>query len=107
MAIRIIRRPIDFRRICEQVSARQVLDRIGWVPQWRSAEKARGPCPLHGSSSPRSRSLATDGPGWYCHKCRRCGDSVALYAALGGLDMYGAALELCAEFGLDVPYLAR
>ena len=54
------RRAIDFRRLREQVSLRDVLQLLGWQTQRgesveRLSGEVRGPCPVHKSSSATSR----------------------------------------------------
>jgi len=49
---------IDFALLRRQISLTQVLGLIGFTPTTRCGPQWRGPCPVHGSKSPRSRSLA-------------------------------------------------
>jgi hypothetical protein len=98
---------IDFKAIRRLVSIREVLDLIGWVPVNDRKMERRGPCPVHRSASPRSRSFAASPLGWYCHKCCARGDALDLYAQVRGLNVYPAALELCRRLGRAVPWLPR
>ena len=49
---------IDFTQLREQVTLAEVLALVGFRAVTRHGPQWRGPCPVHGSSSPRSRSLA-------------------------------------------------
>jgi hypothetical protein len=49
---------IDFRAVREQISMTEVLALIGFEPQTTSGSALRGPCPIHRSQTPRSRSFA-------------------------------------------------
>jgi DNA primase len=69
----------------------------------------RGPCPVHGSTSPRSRSLAAhvDKQCWHCFRCGAGGNALDLYVAVTKLPLYAAAVELCARLHRPVPWLQR
>jgi hypothetical protein len=49
---------IDFRALREQISMAEVLALIGFEPQTAFWSGRRGPCPIHRSRTPRSRSFA-------------------------------------------------
>ena len=49
---------IDYRALRRVLRLGQVLDLLGFVPTNRAGAQVRGPCPLHGARSPRSRSFA-------------------------------------------------
>ena len=100
-------RPVDFAAVKQLVSMEKVLDLIGWRPRWHEGKERRGPCPVHKSSNPDSRSFAAAAEGWFCHSCKRGGDQVSLYAAVQQLDALAAAVEMCERLGLNVPYLPR
>ncbi|HEX7448513.1 MAG TPA: CHC2 zinc finger domain-containing protein [Pirellulales bacterium] len=76
----------------------------------RSHPKIRhGPCPVHGSTSPGSRTFSVnlDTGRYYCHKCQSHGHALELWAAVHKLAIYEAALELCRAVGRDVPWINR
>jgi len=95
--------PVDFEAIKLLVPVHQVLELVGWRPTWERGAIARGPCPIHHSNNPRSRSLAVTRDGWYCHSCHKRGDVVRLWAELHGLSMLQAALRLCERLRMEVP----
>jgi hypothetical protein len=90
-----------------------VLGLLGWQHRSRSGEQLRGPCPIHQSTSPKSRSFAVNIRRniWYCHApaCKSGGNQLDLWAAATGLteDPYQAALDLCEKLGLEVPYIEQ
>jgi DNA primase len=97
---------IDFALLRRQASLAQVLDLIGFTPATRCGPQLRGPCPLHGSASPRSRSFAAhlERHCWHCFRCGAGGNAVDLYLAVTRLPLYEGALELCARLHLPVPW---
>lgn len=96
---------IDFALLRRQVPLAQVLELVGFTPVTRRGAQVRGPCPVHGSSSRRSRSFAAhlERHCWQCFGCGAGGNALDLYLALTKLPLYAAALELCARLHLPVP----
>ena len=76
------------------------------VSRWGA--QVRGPCPVHGSSSQRSRSLAAhlERHCWQCFRCGAKGNALDLYLAVTRLPVHAGALELCARLHLPVPWRA-
>lgn len=101
------RQAIDFAELRRQVSISQVLELLRFQPAGRSGNQVRGPCPIHGSSSPKSRSfsanLEKNTYQCFAKSCRSKGNQLDLYVATSGLPIYEAALELCEKLGIDVP----
>ena len=98
---------IDFRAVREQISMAEVLALIGFEPQTASASGLRGPCPIHRSQTPRSRSFSVH-VGRKVYRCFRCGSAgnhLDLYAAVTQQGVYQAALDLCAKLHLPIPWL--
>ena len=100
---------IDLALLRRQIALTQVLELVGFRALTRRGPQLRGPCPVHGSSSPRSRSLAAhrERHCWQCFRCGAGGNALDLYLAVTQLPVYAGALELCARLGLPVPRLAR
>jgi len=98
---------IDFRALRAQVSMTQVLELLRFEPQTSSATGLRGPCPIHGSQTPRSRSFAVHvGRKMYrCFRCGSAGNHLDLYAAVTRQGIYQAALDLCTKLHQPVPWL--
>ena len=96
---------IDFTLLRRQIALTQVLDLIGFTPTTRCGPQLRGPCPVHGSKSPRSRSFAAHVAKncWRCFGCGARGNALDLYVAVTKLPVYEGALELCARLGISVP----
>src|SRR5262249_19834133 len=63
---------IDYRRARAELRLADVLELIGYQPRWRRGQQGRGPCPLHGSRTARSRSFAVH-LGKNLFHCFRCG----------------------------------
>ena len=97
---------IDFHAARQALSITEVLDLLGWRPTARRGVQARGPCPLHGSRSPRSRTFAVHlGRNLYhCFGCGAGGNALDLWAAHTRLPLYAAVLDLCQRLGRAVPW---
>ena len=97
---------IDFTQLREQVTLAEVLALVGSRAVTRHGPQWRGPCPVHGSSSPRSRSLAAhvERQCWHCFRCGAGGNALDLYLAVTKLPVYQGALELCARLHKPVPW---
>jgi DNA primase len=76
-------------------------------PRCRRGPQWRGPCPLHQSHSPSSRAFAAHlGKNlFHCFVCGAGGNALDLWAALRGLPLHAAVLELCQHLGQPVPWL--
>jgi DNA primase len=96
---------IDFVLLRRQLSLTQVLDLIGFTPTTRCGAQWRGPCPVHGSKSPRSRSFAAHVAKncWHCFRCGAGGNPLDLYLAVTKLPVYEGAVELCKRLHVAVP----
>ncbi|MBI3466114.1 MAG: hypothetical protein HY000_24125 [Planctomycetes bacterium] len=97
---------LDYRAIRDGISLAQVLDLIGFVPFERRGDQLRGPCPIHGSTTPKSRSFSAS-LSKHAYRCFRCGSSgnqLDLWAAASGLPLHQATIELCERLGLSVPH---
>lgn len=99
------RRPLDFMAMRSLIRPEQVLRLYGWSPVSWTRTGARGPCPVHRSTYPRSRCLVVSHQVVYCHKCRWKGDALALHARLGGRPLLDAAYDLCERFGIAFPFV--
>ena len=84
-----------------------MLELIDFHPLSRSGSQVRGPCPVHHSTSEKSRvfsvNLAKNTYQCFAKKCGSKGNQLDLYVAASGLPIYEAALELCQMLGIDVP----
>lgn len=96
---------IDFAFIREQVSMRQVLQHLGLLDRLRETRgELRGPCPIHGSQNPRSRSFAANLAKnvFSCHNtaCAKAGNVIDFWAAIQKLPPYEAACHLADTFNV-------
>lgn len=94
---------LDFRAVRQAVSISQVLNIVGFVAAEQSGDQVRGACPVHGSTSPDSRSfsayLRTNT--FQCFKCGAKGNQLDLYVGVTRLPIHEAALQLCEQAGID------
>lgn len=97
---------IDFKLLRQQVPLAQVLELVSFTALTRQGARVRGPCPVHGSSSRRSRSFAAhlEKHCWRCFRCGAQGNALDLFVAVTKLPLYAAARELCARLQLPVPW---
>jgi DNA primase len=98
-----VRRGMDFPALRAAVPIGRVLELIGWEPCQRSGPQARGPCPIHQSTTPRSRSFSVnlDSNMFQCFGCGAKGNQICLWMAVSGLPVYEAALDLIARLHMD------
>jgi DNA primase len=100
---------VDFNRLRSEITMREVLDKLGWKPIGPGDEQLHGPCPVHGSSSPTSRTFSVHlaAGRYYCHKCHSKGNQLELWSAVHNQTIYEAAVDLCQALGRDVPWIKR
>ena len=100
---------IDFEAVRSQVSMAQVLKLLGFVAQRSKGEQVRGPCPVHRSASPRSRSFSANlGKNAYrCFGCGSAGNQLDLWAAATKTSLHDATIDLCEKLHLEVPWIRR
>jgi hypothetical protein len=99
---------IDLRQARSEIRLAVVLELLGWGERERRGAQVRGPCPVHGSSSPRSRSFSAHlGRNvWRCFVCAAQGNALDLWARATGQELYPAVLALYRQLGRAVPWLA-
>jgi len=100
---------IDFNVVRSSVSISQVLELIGFEAAARSGDQLRGPCPVHGSTSPRSTTFSVNlaKHRYQCFKCGSAGGQLELWSAVQCITVYDAALDLCDRLGIPVPWIHR
>lgn len=100
---------IDFNQLRNEITMKEVLRQLNFESISRTGAQLRGPCPIHGSTSPQSRSFSvnlSEGR-YYCHKCHSKGNQLELWAAVHKMPIYEAAVDLCQALGRDVPWISR
>jgi len=82
-----------------------VLVLLDWTPVAAAGAQQRGPCLIHGSASPQSRSLSVNlaKNTFQCFGCGQKGNQLDLFALATGLPIYQAAIELCRRSGIEPP----
>ena len=100
---------IDFSLLRNQVSMAQVLDLLDYVPTRRLGDQLRGPCPVHGSNSPRSRVFSANlsKNAYRCFGCGSAGNQLDLWVAVQSVNIHAAAIDLCERLGVQVPSIER
>src|SRR5579863_3446590 len=100
---------IDFQAIRAAVSLQAVLDLLRFAASERKADQLRGPCPIHGSQSPQSRSFSAilKRNAFRCFTCGAAGNQLDLWSRAQSLSLYDAAIDLCQRLQIPVPRLAQ
>src|SRR5262249_9482678 len=82
-----------------------LLELLGFRAGRILGDQVRGACPIHGSTSRRSRSFsATLRKNTYqCFKCGSAGTQLDLWAAATYQSIYDAAVDLCGKLHVEVP----
>jgi hypothetical protein len=98
---------IDYAHLRGQITFREVLSHLGVLDSLRgSSTQMRGPCPLHGSRSPHSRSLSINLERnifrCFAPECEAHGNVLDFWAAWHKLPLHEAALELAQVFRLEL-----
>jgi DNA primase len=100
---------IDFPLLRERIAMRDVLRLLPFEATVRRGEQWRGPCPVHGSRNPRSRSFSVNVRlGRYQgFACGTHGHALELWSAVHGVNLHAAAVTLCPLLGLEIPWVTR
>lgn len=98
-------RPLAFDEVRAMASTWRVLELVDWRVNYTQGKILRGPCPVHGSTWPRSRVFCAWFDYCFCHKCKWKGDVVDLMAQLSGKTKLEAAYAICALARREPPYL--
>ena len=99
---------ICFAEVRARIALADVLALIGFVPcvDLRGSG-GRGPCPVHHSATPSSRSFSANLRLhiYRCFKCGSTGNQLDLYASVTGLSVFEAAITLCEELHCEIPWV--
>jgi DNA primase len=100
---------IDYAQLREQVRIEQVLALLGFAAVESAGDERRGPCPIHGSTTPTSRSFAANvrKHPFICFKCGAAGNQLDLWVAISKLPLHEAARDLCDRLAIDIPLIQR
>jgi DNA primase len=98
---------LDLRQARADLHLAEVLELLGWTARARRGVQVRGPCPLHGSQSPASRSFSAHlGKNvWHCFRCGASGNALDLWVQATRQPLYPAVLELYRRLGRVIPWL--
>ncbi len=98
---------IDYREARARLRLGEVLALLGFEPPSRGGAQVRGPCPIHRSHRPTSRSFAAHlGKGvWHCFACGAGGNALDLWVAVTRQELHAAVIDLCGRLGREVPWL--
>ena len=101
--------PIDFAELKTMVNMQQVLELLSWRAVGRRGLQLRGPCPVHRSTSEKSRTFSANVERniFFCFKpsCDAKGSQLDLYALVTGQPLLEAAYDLCQRLAIVPPIL--
>ena len=97
---------IDLRQARTDLRLAEVLELLGWTARTQTGVQVRGPCPVHQSRSPGSRSFSAHLSRnlWQCFVCGAAGNALDLWAQVTRQELYAAVLELYRRLGRPVPW---
>ena len=100
---------VHYKTVPWRVPMARVLELLGFVAQDVTGEQLRGPGPVHRSQSPRSRSFSVHlaREVCCCFRCGFAGNQIQLWAVLKNMTVYEAAVDLCKQAGVEVPWIER
>jgi hypothetical protein len=98
---------VDFQAVRAKVSISDVRGLVGFAPCETHGDQVRGPCPIHGSASPKSRSFSVHlaRNAFRCFKYGESGNQLDLWAATTKTDLYAATIDLCRRLHIDIPWI--
>ncbi len=98
---------VNFRAVRDVVSMTEVLQLLGFVPRWSSGDQRRGPGPVHGSTSPHSRTFSVNLTKnmFQCFRCGAAGNQLDLWGAVTKQSLHEAAVDLCTKLHRDIPWI--
>jgi DNA primase len=96
---------LDFAAIRRAVPIARVLELLQFVPTERRGNQLRGPCPIHGSTSPNSRSFSVNlaKNAFRCFTCGASGNQLDLWSLATKLPLYEAAIDFCDRLQIPQP----
>jgi len=102
---------IDFDRLRAEVPMQQVLQLLGFEPKRCRGDQWYGHCPMRDCPPRRRRrfcfSVNVARGRYCCHRCKRHGHQIELWAEATGLLLHPAAIHLCTTLGREVPWIRR
>ena len=100
---------VDFRLVRERIEMRDVLRLLQFEATDSRGDQWRGPCPVHGSRHPRSRSFSVNVRlgRYHCFGCGSRGHALELWSAVHGVSLCAAAVELCQLLGVEIPWVTH
>ena len=98
---------IHFAAVRAMIPLADVLKLVGFVPCETSGDQVRGPCPVHHSTAPTSRSFSANLKRhiYKCFKCGASGNQLDLYAAVTGKSLFEASIALCEQLHREIPWM--
>lgn len=100
---------VDFQAVRSMVSMQQVLELLGFVPTAARGPQWYGDCPVNHCSNRRGRSFSVNVAkhNYRCFLCGSQGNQLDLWAAATKQDLYDAAVDICQQKNVEVPWVHR
>jgi hypothetical protein len=95
---------VHFAQVRGRLTLADVLDLLGSIPGKTSGDQVRGPCLVHRSVPPSSRSFSANRKIdiYMCVKCGSPENQLDPYAAVTGLGFFEAAIALCEPLNCEI-----
>lgn len=96
---------VDFAAVRQSIPIALVLELLQFAPTERLGNQLRGPCPLHGSKSPKSRSFSVNlaKNAFQCFVGRASGNQLDLWSLAAKPPLFDAAIDLCDRLQVTLP----
>ena len=100
---------IDFQAVRDAARMQDVLDLLRFAATESRGDERRGRCPMHRSEGQKSRAFCVNVAkhSYQCFKCGSKGNQLDLWANANGLSLHDAAIDLCQQLGINVPWIHR
>lgn len=98
---------INYRALRSSVTIEQVLELLEFVPSANMGNEVRGPCPIHRSKTPQSRSFCANlaRNAFQCFSCGAKGNQLDLWSQVRSMPLYEASIDLCRTLQIKPPTL--
>lgn len=96
---------VDFAAARRAIPIARVLELLRFEPALRRGDQLRGPCPLHGSKRPESRSFSVNltKNAFRCFVCGAAGNQLDLWRLATQLPLLEATVDLASRLNVPLP----
>ena len=104
----VIRKPLNFAALKNQISITDVLHSHGWTEATSKGQQLRGPCPVHqAEAADRSFAVNSGKNTFCCHSCGCQGNAIDLITALSKEPLLEAVWNWIEQAGIEPTLLEQ